>query len=262
MLSSLRYLAVDVSKSTLVAALERHRWQFANSRSGHRQLIAHIKKLPGPIQVVCEASGPYHLPMCLALQQAGLPVSVVNGAQVRHFALCEGHRAKNDPADAKLIARFAQARQLAADPPLCHAQLALAEMVAFRRQLVDSIKRFATYRQQIAYETSADVIDQTIATLKRSKCAALAGLAPYDDDSGTLHRKRFIHGGRREVRCALYMAALSAARSNPVLKTFYQRLRNAHKPFKVAITAVMRKLLLHLNSLLQPLCLNTPTPAP
>ncbi len=64
-------------------------------------------------------------------------------------------------------------------------------------------------------------------------------------------------GGRRAVRCGLYMAALVATRHNPVLAAFYQRLRSAAKPPKLALTATMRKLLLFLNSSLKP----TPTPA-
>ena len=58
---------------------------------------------------------------------------------------------------------------------------------------------------------------------------------------------RCIGGGRPEVRLALYMAALTAARFNPVLQPFYQRLRSKNKPAKVALTAVMRRLLVHMN---------------
>lgn len=81
--------------------------------------------------------------------------------------------------------------------------------------------------------------------------AKLVGLAPLNRDSGKLRGRRVITGGRRTVRTALYMAALSASRCNPVLRAFYQRLRLAGKPFKVAITATMRKLLAILNTLLQ-----------
>ena len=82
----------------------------------------------------------------------------------------------------------------------------------------------------------------------RRAIAALVGLAPYDRDSGKTKGRRFIQGGRAHVRQVLHMAAVVAARHNPVLKAFYQRLREAGKPFKVAIVAVTRKLLLHLNT--------------
>lgn len=78
----------------------------------------------------------------------------------------------------------------------------------------------------------------------------LAGLAPIADDSGRRQGQRHIRGGRMPVRNALYMAALSAARCNPDLKVVYQRLRNVGKPPKVALTAVMRKLVVLANTLL------------
>lgn len=91
-----------------------------------------------------------------------------------------------------------------------------------------------------------------LGTLNRGRCAALAGVAPFDDDSGTYHGQRRIRGGRSDVRRVLYMAAVTASRFNPALKPIYERLIGAKKPFKVAIVAVMRKLLIHLNSLLKP----------
>lgn len=87
--------------------------------------------------------------------------------------------------------------------------------------------------------------------LNRREAAALAGLAPFNRDSGTARGKRAIFGGRRAVRCGLYMAALVASRHNPVLANFYQRLRSAGKPPKLALTATMRKLLIVLNSSLK-----------
>ncbi len=91
-----------------------------------------------------------------------------------------------------------------------------------------------------------------LGTLNRAQAAALAGLAPFNRDSGTLRGKRTIFGGRRALRCGLYMAALVAAHRNPILRDFYQRLRTKGKPHKVALTAVMRKLLLVLNHTLKP----------
>jgi transposase len=91
-----------------------------------------------------------------------------------------------------------------------------------------------------------------LGTLNRTQAAALAGLAPFNRDSGTLRGKRTIFGGRRALRCGLYMAALVAARHNLILRNFYQRLRSNGKPHKVALTAVMRKLLLALNHTLKP----------
>jgi transposase len=90
-----------------------------------------------------------------------------------------------------------------------------------------------------------------LGTLNRGQAAALAGLAPHPRESGRWQGRRTTGGGRAQVRRALYMAARVAARSNPVLKPFYQRLRAAGKPAKVALTAVMRKLIVRMNQLLK-----------
>ena len=307
MLKQIRYLGIDVSKESLVVAFGGHGRQFANTKEGHRALIAWIKKESGKLgvnlQVVCEATGGYHLALCLALQSEQIGVTISNPAQIRYFGRSEGRLAKNDPIDAALIERFANARRPPADPPLCREQMALREMVNHRRQLVDSLKALRTQRQQVLSERVAEQIQESIAllekrlegieqeieemieanalwkrklevltvtkgvglrtavmllvgmpelgTLNRAQCAALAGVAPYDDDSGQWRGQRSIQGGRAEVRSALYMAALSAVRSNAVLKATYERLRAAKKPAKLALTAVMRKLLIYLNSLLK-----------
>jgi transposase len=90
-----------------------------------------------------------------------------------------------------------------------------------------------------------------LGTLNRRQIAALAGVAPLNRDSGTLRGKRSVWGGRRKLRSALYMAALVASRFNPVIRDFYQRLKEAGKKGKVALTACMRKLLTILNSMLK-----------
>lgn len=88
-----------------------------------------------------------------------------------------------------------------------------------------------------------------LGTLNRQQIAALAGLAPYNRDSGPRQGRRRIFGGRTSVRCVLYMAALSASRHNPVLRRFYQRLIDKGKVQKVALTACMRKLLVIVNAM-------------
>ena len=303
MLNQSRYLGVDVSKDTLVVAFERNRWQFSNSKEGHRKFIEQINKQSGTLHVVCEATGPYHLAMCLALQAAGIALTVSNPARIHYFGRSEGVLAKNDPIDAALIERFAQSKRPPADPPLCREQLTLNELVNHRRQLVDAIRIFRVNRQQVINRDVRREIDRSIAALERrvqaverelqdkvnanpawkkkfdvlisakgvgfitaivllvkmpelgslnrGQCAALAGLAPYDDDSGQHDGRRSIRAGRAEVRSAIYMGALSATRANPILKAIYQRLKKANKPSKVAITAVMRKMLIYLNALLK-----------
>jgi transposase len=86
--------------------------------------------------------------------------------------------------------------------------------------------------------------------LSRREIAALVGVAPLNRDSGTSRGKRLIWGGRAPVRAALYMAAFAGVRWNPALRQLYTRLRAAGKPFKVAVTACMRKLLTILNAMM------------
>lgn len=87
--------------------------------------------------------------------------------------------------------------------------------------------------------------------LTSGKIAMLAGVAPINCDSGEMRGQRHIKGGRAHVRSLLYMASISAARCNPDLKAFYARLRAAGKPAKLALTAVMRKLVILANTLIR-----------
>jgi transposase len=87
--------------------------------------------------------------------------------------------------------------------------------------------------------------------LDRRAIAALVGVAPFNCDSGQQRGQRHIWGGRASVRAVLYMAAVSAARYNPLLRIFYRRLRDAGKPAKVALVATMRKLLTIVNTMVR-----------
>ena len=80
---------------------------------------------------------------------------------------------------------------------------------------------------------------------------ALAGLAPYNRDSGIMRGKRSIWGGRASIRAMLYMAALVAVKHNTQIKDFYTRLCNAGKMKKVALVACMRKLLITMNAMIK-----------
>ncbi len=90
-----------------------------------------------------------------------------------------------------------------------------------------------------------------LGTLTHKQIAALVGVAPLNRDSGTLRGRRTVWGGRAQVRAVRYMNAIVAARFNPVIRTFYERLCVAGKPKKVALTACMHKLLTMLNAMLK-----------
>lgn len=91
-----------------------------------------------------------------------------------------------------------------------------------------------------------------LGTISREQAASLAGLAPFDRDSGKLHGARHIQGGRARLRTSLYAAALPAAfRWNPALVSLYQRLTASGKPHKLALVACARKLLIFVNTVIQ-----------
>lgn len=136
------------------------------------------------------------------------------------------------------------------------------QICVLEKAIADVIDDDDTLRQQCERMQEVKGIGQVTAStllatlpelgkLNRKEISALAGVAPYNHDSGKHRGRRLIRGGRLAVRRVLYMAATVAARFNPVLRDFYQRLLAAGKPKKVALTAVMRKLVTLLNHLLK-----------
>jgi transposase len=101
----------------------------------------------------------------------------------------------------------------------------------------------------VSFSLIADLPE--LGTLNRQKISKLVGVAPLNNDSGQQRGTRHIYGGRARVRCMLYMAAFSATRYNPVIKEFYERLLAKEKPFKVVMTACMRKLLTIINVMIR-----------
>jgi transposase len=298
------YVGIDVSKDRLDVAIRPDGGNFAVQRSGAGidELIARLKSLS--IQLVAvEATGGFETVVAAGLAGAGLPVVVVNPAQVRAFAQALGKRAKTDPIDAAVIAHFAEATKPQLRPlPDATTQL-LADLVARRRQIVEMIaaesqrarhvtlprlkKSIARLRKALEMElaeldddisdhvrgspawaekedllASVPGIGPTIArtliaelpelgSLDRRQIAALAGLAPWTRQSGKWRGKSFIGGGRSSIRRVLFIGALVAARHNPTLKLFRDRLVAAGKAKLLAIVAVARKLLTILNAILR-----------
>ncbi|CAN5308148.1 IS110 family transposase [soil metagenome] len=147
-----------------------------------------------------------------------------------------------------------QSRQLLAllDRQIARCDQAIARQIAADEQIKARTERL----QEVpgVGPVVAAVLQATmpeLGTLSNGEAAGLAGLAPYNCDSGPRKGTRRIWGGRAPVRCILYMAALSAVRHDPILRAFYQRLLGAGKKPLVALTAVMRKLVVLLNRLLK-----------
>ena len=297
-------IGIDVSKDRLdVAATSPSVAAFHVPRNhdGLADLVERLKPL-GAERIAVEATGGFETVVVAALAAALLPVVVVNPAQVRAFARALGKRAKTDPIDAAVIARFAEATRPDLRPLADAETEALADLVTRRRQIVamigaenqrlkrapartaksirrllkalekeltdidqdidDSIRRSPNWLEKVELLKSVPGIGDQIArtliaelpelgTLDRRQIAALVGLAPWTRQSGQWRGKSFIGGGRAVVRSALYMGALVAARHNPELKAFRDRLVDHGKPKLVAIIAVARKLVTILNALIR-----------
>ena len=300
------FVGIDVAKATLEAFCAELSLapQVPNTPAGFRALCQALHPHRAKVLVVCEATGGLASPLVHALQQAQIPVSVLNPRRARDFARASGKLAKTDRIDARLLAEFGRRMQPAPTPlPEPHLQ-ELAALVGRREELVQMrvaeqnrlhssvhaavraslqrsiqrlsreiarleglLERLGQSRPQLAQKlsllcavegvgpVSAATLLATVpelGTLSDGQCAHLWGVAPLNCDSGTWRGKRRIYGGRAFARRVLDMSALAAARANPVLAPFYRRLRAAGKPPKVALVAVMRKLLLYLNRQLRP----------
>jgi transposase len=298
-------VGIDVSKARLDVYVHPEGESFAvgNDEAGVAALAERLGQLDGLVCIGLEASGRYERLAVAELASAGLPVVLLNPAQVRHYGQAIGQRAKTDPIDARLIALFIAA--VRPQPrPLADAQTdELQALMTRRRQLVQmlvterlrrqqapqgivrvSMARIVASLEQALRELDAQIdktvrgtpvwrdkedllasvpgIGKTIArtllaelpelgSLSPKQAAALAGLAPYTRQSGRWRGKSTIGGGRTAVRSALFMGALVAARFNPTLKAFRDRLVAAGKPKLVALIATARKLLVILNAILR-----------
>jgi len=298
------FIGIDVSKDRLDVHVEPSGEAFfvSNDLEGLGGLIARLAGLSAEI-VALEATGGLETVAAGQMAAAGLPVVVVNPAQVRAFANAVGQRAKSDPIDAAVIARFVQAVRPDVRPLPDEATQVLADLVGRRRQILrmlvaekqrlgravapalqKSLQRLIRALRKELDQVDGD-IDQAVRAspiwrrkedllqsvpgvgkvvartilaelpelgrLDRRQVAALAGLAPYTRQSGQWRGRSFIGQGRAAVRSALFMASLSAARHNPALRAFHQRLLTAGKPKMVALIAVARKLLTILNAILR-----------
>jgi transposase len=296
-------VGIDVSKDRLDVHVEPSGDAFAVSRdaAGLEALIERLKPL-AVTTVAVEATGGFETMVAASLAVAGLPVVVVNPAQVRAFAQALGKRAKTDPIDAAVIARFVAATRPEVRPLPDAETQALSDLVTRRRQIIammvaerqrekraatrtkksilrlikalqkelteieadidDSVRGSPVWREKEDLLTSVPGIGPTIArtlladlpelgTLDRRQIAALVGLAPFTRQSGQWRGRSFIGAGRATVRSAVFMGAMVAARCNPTLRAFYDRLVAAGKPKLVAIIAVARKLLTFLNAILR-----------
>jgi transposase len=176
------YVGIDVSKDRLDVHMLPSGEAFAVARDGKglNELIERLRGV-GPSLVAVEATGGFETIVAAAIASAQLPLAVVNPAQVRHFAKAVGKRAKTDPIDAAVIARFAEAVKPEPRPLPDAAARLLAELVGRRRQIIEMLVaerqrekradaarvRKSLARHIAALEKELPVIDHDINTMVR-----------------------------------------------------------------------------------------------
>jgi transposase len=136
--------------------------------------------------------------------------------------------------------------------PEVKVQVLIAAKIKLSTALPSRVSRLQEVRG-VGFITAFSLISfmPELGTLSDTEAASLAGVAPFNHDSGQFRGQRHIRGGRSQVRNALSMATLVASRYHPILKVLYQRLLLAGKPKKLALTVLMRKLILLANRLLK-----------
>ena len=270
-----RFVGIDVAKVALDVFIGSAGGAFsvANNEVGIQELLRQMK--PADF-VIVEATGGLETPVASALAAAGIPVAIVNPRQVRDFARATGKLAKTDRLDAEVLARFGEAVRPEARPLADEQAQALEALVTRRRQLIEMLtaeknrrarapkvlhhsidehirwleKRLSGLDAELAELIRETPLWRERGMLNRKQIAALAGLAPFNRNSGKLSGSRCIWGGRAQVRRVLYMATVAGVRSNPTIRTFYLRLRTNGKHAKPALIACMRKFLVILNAML------------
>lgn len=303
------FVGIDVSKAYLDVAVgeEGEQWRVKNEQQGIEELVTRLTEIQ-PKLVVIESTGGLERPALMKMNEAGLPVALVNPKRVREFARAIGLLAKTDRLDARLLVRFGRDGKPAITVLPNRNEQQLSDLMARRKQLIDMLtaeeNRLATSTPVLSklildhvawlhqsikdIEKEIDDFNQQDPSLKekqdlmrsvkgvgpitanilsanlpelgrlnKKKIAALVGVAPFNNDSGRLRGRRRIKGGRPDIRKILYMAAVSASRYNPAIRSFYLSLIRRGKVHKVALVACMRKLLVILNAMIrdnQPWC--------
>lgn len=185
-----------------------------------------------------------------SLEQTRLAELVNRRVQLIHTRVMEENRATHYTG--KLVCK--QSRQMLAllEKQIAQCDVQIEALLAANSAMNERTQRMRQLRG-IGPITAATLQAQMpeLGSLRKGEAAALAGLAPYNRDSGGQRGVRFIRGGRAGVRQVLYMAALSAVRHDSILRKTFLKLRAAGKPQKVAIVALMRKMLELLNRLLK-----------
>jgi transposase len=298
------WIGIDVAKASLDVALgpDGPRATYPNTRPGQRRLVRDLQRVT-VAGLVLEATGSYHLELVETLQAAGYHPSILNPQRIHAYRRSTGKRAKNDTADAVLLARFGTQQQPAPARIATPAEQQLRALVARREDLVGirtaEKTRLASERSTVVQTSlenhiawlTAQITDlehdidaligadpalaqwrdlvlsvpgvgpvisavlvaylPELGELTRRQIAAIAGLAPYDADSGQHRGQRHIAGGRPLMRRALYQAVHAIYGRETALADHRDRLRDKAKARKVIVIALARRLVGIINAMVR-----------
>ena len=244
-----------------------------------------------PDLVVFEATGGYEKSLQACLLRLKTPYHKAHPNRVKNFGRAKGYFAKTDKIDARLLACYGKQEEVVADEMQCEEQIKIHEISARKDQVKDAIRKeknklsqpyldkfiarsikriikllereLALIEAELEQRVDEDqalrekrhllLVTQLpeLGQVSREAISSLVGLAPQTNDSGKKKGYRSIRYGRSQVRQGLYMGALVAMRFNPKMKAIYTKLIAKGKKKKVALVAVMRKMLIMMNAMLR-----------
>ncbi len=247
---------IDVGRRTPDIHVNGRDLTATNDTVGFRK-VGRVLREAGATRAVMEATGRMHRALPQSLHARGFSAVVVNPRQARDFAKAAGALGRTDRVDARIPAAFG-----AAFPDMQATEPASAAIAALERRIGGTVAGSPEFADSHRILTSVPGIGPVTAAapgawmaelgpVGNRQAASLPGVAPFARDSGTLKGGRHIGGGRRRPGDVACMAALSASRCSPDMGELYQRLRERGKPHRVALVAVMRRLVVTANALLR-----------
>lgn len=250
-------IGIDIGKYYLDIAINDKIIRVKNLEPEIQEFLDKIKSQDAcdNILVVCEATGGYERTLVSILNKNQIGIHLAHPNKIRAFAKSRGLLAKTDKIDALLISDYAKTMGVDADIVyFSETSQKIAQALKRRQQLIDDKLREQARADKEIYpaiknsiETHIKWLDKEIETINK----LLDEYTVFNRDSGKFRGKRFIQGGRAIMRKALYMSAVASLRWNNDMKVFYTRLVKIGKPIKVALVAVMRKIIILANSIIK-----------
>jgi transposase len=282
------FVGIDISKNEFAVALhgKNKAHTYSNNSEGFENFFAAFETTLKQGLIVLETTGGYELALIHYLQALQCAIHRANTRKVKHFIRSFGRLAKTDAIDAQALAQYGFERHASLDLFQVNSQQKLLKLVQRRIELKQMLVQEKNRRQapdqselmksiekdiDMIYKADSVLMEKKnvikeikgigniiateliallpeLGTINRKKIASLSGLAPHPNESGKKIGYRSTRGGRTEIKPILFMAAMTASRSNSKLGDFYKNLLKNGKKKMVALTALMRKIIVIANA--------------